>query len=60
MNKIPTPTRHGDWQMVDGQLVDVSQQPQPEAGSAEPPAPKATPPAEPTQPTPAHRPRRNA
>lgn len=32
----PTPIRHGDWRMIDGQLVDFSQvQPAP----ATPPAP---------------------
>ena len=38
MNPFPTPTRDGDWRIIDGQLVDVSQ------------TPPATAPEEPSEP----------
>lgn len=48
----PTPTSHGDWRVINGQLVDVSRnQPPPEGDDA---AEGLAPAAEPTEsPTPA-------
>ena len=51
MNQIPNPTRHGNWQVIDGELIDVDtgkpyieREPQMQAEPAE---------AEPQQSTPA-------
>lgn len=42
--KFPTPTRAGDWRVINGQLVDVSTQPMPASAqpteSGDPPQPK--------------------
>jgi len=52
------PTRHGDWHLIDGELVDMGQMPPPDISDTPEPSPATTPTATPPSSLPPSKPRK--